>query len=121
MDNSKNIMAKIEGMLGLARRAGRITYGTDAVLKDILSGKSKAVFLSSDASERTQGKFKKTCDENGVPFVILPLTKETIGKAIGRNDTAVVTVSDKSFSDKLIELTGENVENPPQGGNGSGI
>lgn len=107
----KNIICrKISGMLGLARRAGKITFGFDAVLKDIAAGKAEAVFLSADASERTAGKIKKTCADFEIPAVMLPIEKKELGWAIGKDGTAVIAVLDKSFSSKLKELAGADME-----------
>lgn len=101
---------KISGMLGLARRAGKITFGYDAVFKDITAGKAKTVFLSSDAAERTAEKIKKACADFEIPAVVLPLEKKALGWAIGKDETAVLAVLDKSFSSKLKELAGADME-----------
>ena len=40
-------------MLGLARRAGKLTTGEDGVLKKVRLQKVQIVFVASDGSERT--------------------------------------------------------------------
>lgn len=110
MDDKEKNIQKISGMLGLARRAGKMTFGYDAVFKDVAAGKAKVVFLSTDASPRTAGKVKKACEDFEAPIATLPLTKQMIGWAIGKDETAVIAVLDKSFSKKIIELAGADME-----------
>ena len=52
-------MEKIFGMLGLARRAGKLIYGSDAAVNAVRSGKAKAVILAADASDRTKKLINK--------------------------------------------------------------
>ncbi|KMO58564.1 50S ribosomal protein L7, partial [Lacticaseibacillus rhamnosus] len=44
-------------LLGLARRASRLTTGDQLVLSAIRSGEAKLVFVASDASANTRKKF----------------------------------------------------------------
>ena len=103
-DGDEIAAGRITGMLGLTRRAGRLNYGFDAVLEDIAKGKSKAVMLSSDASERTSKKITEACSRFNIKLAVLPVSKSRLGKAIGRIDTAVVSISDKKFAEKIMEL-----------------
>lgn len=104
-DSDEKIAGRITGMLGLARRAGRLNFGFDAVLDDIAKGKSKTVLLSCDASERTSKKITEACGRFNIKLAVLPVSKMQVGKAIGRIDTAVVSISDKKFAEKIIEIT----------------
>jgi ribosomal protein L7Ae-like RNA K-turn-binding protein len=101
------LAAKLMGMIGLARRAGKLSFGFDAVLEDIEAHKTKAVLLSSDASPRTAGKIKEECGRSRVRFADLPVSKALLGRAIGRDDVAVVAIKDKSFAGKILELASE--------------
>lgn len=96
--------SKIIGMLGFARRAGKVTFGFDACVKDMRDNKAKAVFLSNDASDRTSTKIKEECERLNVSSAVFPFDKEMLGRAIGRDGVAVAAVTDKSFADRLLEL-----------------
>jgi ribosomal protein L7Ae-like RNA K-turn-binding protein len=98
--------ARLFGMIGLARRAGRITFGFDAVLEDIAAGRAKAVLVTHDASDRTARKMKEACARRHLTIVTMPLSKAECGNAAGRVDTAVIAVSDASFADKMVGLVG---------------
>lgn len=95
---------KLIGMIGLARRAGKLTFGSDAVVCDIEKNKAMAVLLSNDASLRTLGRIKDCCGQNGVKYALLPFSKTQLGRAIGRDDVAVVSIADKSFADRILCL-----------------
>ena len=50
-------------MLGIAKRAGVLTLGTDGVLSSIAAGSAKFVLLDALASENTKKKFASFNDE----------------------------------------------------------
>lgn len=116
MGEELNTASRIMGMLGLTRRAGKVIYGFDAVLKEIAVGKVKAVFLSSDASPRTSEKIQGACQDSRIKLAILPITKEQLGRCIGRDDTAVAAIGDKSFADRILELACANLQKTDAGG-----
>jgi Ribosomal protein HS6-type (S12/L30/L7a) len=109
MNAGEKAAGRIFGMIGLARRAGRLTFGFDAVLEDIAAGRAKAVLVSYDASERTVRKMKEACARRQTRLAVLPLSKSECGGAAGRPDTAVLAVSDGAFAGKLLELAGADI------------
>ncbi|HEX2938593.1 MAG TPA: ribosomal L7Ae/L30e/S12e/Gadd45 family protein [Ruminiclostridium sp.] len=101
----QNPADRILGLIGIARRAGKITFGFDAVVQDIFKGRAKGVFLSSDASERTSLKIKDACLEYKIRLTRLEAEKSQLGTAIGRGDTAVIAVLDKPLAERIAELS----------------
>ncbi|ADU28276.1 L7Ae/L30e/S12e/Gadd45 family ribosomal protein [Ethanoligenens harbinense] len=95
---------KLQGLLGFARRAGKLTFGTDAVLKDVAFGRALAVLLSTDASARTEKSVRRACEETKTPCLQTGLDKQRLGACIGRGDTAVAAITDASFAKRVIEL-----------------
>lgn len=95
---------KLKGMLGFAKRAGKLSFGYDAVVKDIKGGKVKAVIISCDAAKRTASNIKEVCENAGVSSAVLPFDKEVLGRSIGRDGVAVAAVTDKSFAKRILEL-----------------
>ena len=95
---------KLLGLLGLARRAGKVTYGFDAVLKDVAAGKAEMVILTSDAAPRTAKNIEETCGRFDTRVFVVPCDKMALGHAIGRGDTAVAAVTDKAFSARVSEI-----------------
>ncbi|MCI1986957.1 MAG: ribosomal L7Ae/L30e/S12e/Gadd45 family protein [Lactobacillus sp.] len=91
-----------ENLLGLARRAGKLTMGEGFVLAAIRDGKAKLVLVASDASPRTLKLFHDKSSFYEIPYVNA-LTKLAIAGAIGTPRTALAVV-DQGFATKLIKL-----------------
>lgn len=103
-------MNKFYSMLGLCRKAGKLLAGSFSVEKSIVSLKAYLVIISEDASHNTKEKFINLCKSKNVPYLILGY-KEDIGKSIGKNDTAVVSITDVNLSDKLVTVAEEVLTN----------
>lgn len=94
---------KICGLLGLARRAGKLSFGTEACRQEIESNKIKLVIIATDAAERTKMNFKSICNEKEIPiFEVLNI--EEMSKAIGQFNKAVIGIKDKNFSNEIIKI-----------------
>ena len=95
--------SKVNGFLGLARRAGKLCFGTEACIKEIESNKIKLVIIAEDAAERTKKKFKNLCSQKNIP-ICESLRIEEISKAIGQQNKAVVGIKDTNFSKEIIKI-----------------
>ncbi|GER65664.1 putative ribosomal protein YlxQ [Weizmannia acidilactici] len=93
--------------LGLANRAGKAVSGEELVLKEVRSGRAKLVLLSKDASSNTSKKVLDKCRFYNVPVHFVE-TRETLGKAIGKEARVTVAVCDRGFAEKLAELLDES-------------
>lgn len=89
-------------LLGLARRAGKLTMGEGFVLSAIRDGSAKLVIVASDASDNTKKLFTDKSSFYEVP-INASFTKLDISDAIGAPRTAVA-VQDQGFAKKLIKL-----------------
>ncbi|WP_407891045.1 YlxQ-related RNA-binding protein [Lacticaseibacillus sp. N501-2] len=89
-------------LLGLARRAGKLTMGEGFVINAIRDGSAKLVIVASDASANTIKLFTDKSSFYEVPIVSV-FTKLDISDAIGAPRTAVA-VQDQGFAKKLIKL-----------------
>ena len=94
---------KICGLLGLARKAGKLIFGTEACKQEIESNKVKLVIIATDASERTKMNFKNICREKELPIFEI-LNMEEMGKAIGQSNKAVIGIKDINFSKEIIKI-----------------
>lgn len=82
------------GMLGLARRAGKLAFGDELVRQLCADHKARCVLVASDAGESTAKKAAMYAERANVPCITLPHGKETLGAAIGKNGCAVCALSD---------------------------
>lgn len=73
----------VAGLLGIARRAGRLSTGFDAVCAQIGEGKAELVLLACDLSEKTGKELRYAARDRKLSAIRLPLDKETISRALG--------------------------------------
>ncbi|NLL63440.1 MAG: 50S ribosomal protein L7ae [Ruminococcaceae bacterium] len=96
---------KFLSLLGLAKKAGKVSSGHDASFGSIQKGKAKICFLTTDASQRLKDEFIKTTryDNRQIKCTEIPYTQKEINFATGIR-AAVLTINDEGFAKKLIEL-----------------
>jgi ribosomal protein L7Ae-like RNA K-turn-binding protein len=95
-------------LLGIARRAGKLTFGLDASVKTILEGESQLILVASDASPRTILSIQRVCEENKVDLIKLEYTMEQLGASIGRGSVAAAAILGSSFTEKIKEICNTN-------------
>lgn len=97
------IQNKIYGLLGIAMKAGKVTFGTDSCLENIEKKKIKLVLVAEDASERNKRHFEEKCKKNEIPYFVFGDT-EHISKAIGKNNKTVIGIHDKNFAGAIQKV-----------------
>ena len=91
---------RILSLLGLCRRAGKLSLGNDAVLASVRDGAARLVLCTADISENTYKKIAYAAGDSSVPCLTLNRTKDSLGNAIGKY-CAVVSVNDAGFAKTL--------------------
>lgn len=94
---------RICGLLGLATRAGKITFGTEACMQALEKNKIKLMIIAIDAAERTKMNLKNICTKHNVT-VVECLNIEELSNAIGKNNKAVVGIRDINFSNEIMKI-----------------
>ena len=95
----------IKRILGLARRAGHLVFGT-ALVRDAIRGKKKPflVLLASDASENSYKRICDSCAFYNTPLAHLDITGEELGKIIGKDsDVVCVALTDEGMAKTVNE------------------
>ena len=101
---------RLSGLLGMARRAGRLVAGFDAVKELIISKKAKCVLLACDLSPKTEKELHFAA-QDAVPFLTIGLSKEEIGHAIGfEKSVGVIATEDKGFAKAFLNAAPSNEE-----------
>ena len=94
---------KLSGMLGLAAKAGKISFGQDATKEAILKRKIKLLIIAEDASERTKTNFLELAKLKDIPIYVI-MNIEELSTAIGKKNKAVVGLMDFNFSKAIIKI-----------------
>ena len=93
---------KIYGLVGLARRAGKISFGTESSIETIEKKKAKLVIVAEDSSDRTKKNFKELSDKLNVEFRIAG-TIEDLSRSIGQVNKAVIVIKDENFAKEILK------------------
>lgn len=96
------IKNNLYGLIGLARRAGKLNFGTESAEESIKKQKAKLVIVAEDSSNRTKKNFEELCKIQNVPIRIVG-TIEDLSQSIGQANKAVVTIKDENFAKELIK------------------
>lgn len=96
---------KALSMLGLARRAGRLSMGHDTALSAVMDRKASLLIFASDTSERLRLEFKTAMDKRkiDIPVFYTDMTMDEIHFSCGYK-AGVIAVNDENFSKKIISL-----------------
>ena len=89
-------------MLGLAMRAGQLSFGEDGVRKAIASGTAALVLLDAGASDNTKKRMRDSCAYYGVP--LMETAAGRLGEAVGRPGRMSAAVARGPLCDKLAAL-----------------
>ena len=101
---------KVNGLLGICSKAGKIVVGTDAVIEGINKNLITAVIVAEDTSENTTQKIEKICKEKNVKMFIYGNIFEN-SRAIGKVNKAVIGIKDKNLGLSLEkQICGGEVE-----------
>ena len=95
-------------MLGMARRAGKLSMGHDMALGAVKGGKAKLVVFASDISPRLIKEFEHACAavKQQPPCIQIDETINDIHCMLGYK-AGVLTVDDINFSTRIYELIRE--------------
>ena len=85
---------KFLGMLGLAKRAGKVQTGEDICSKAVKSGVSKLIIVACDASDNTKKSITDSCKFYKTKFVEAG-SKAELGKFTGSDDNFAKAILDR--------------------------
>lgn len=91
-------MADALGLLGLARRGGRLELGATAVEQGIRQGRAALLLLAADAGPNLVRRAERWAGETGVELSIMPCGKAEFGRAMGRTACALAILTDEGFA-----------------------
>ena len=92
-------------LLGMCRRAGKLSCGHDSAVDAMAKGRAKLCLLSRDSSERLRKEMMRESVFGGreIPVRITDYDMYEIGHATGLK-SAVLTVDDDGFAERLTGL-----------------
>lgn len=105
MPENNTAKQKALSMLGLARRAGKLSMGHDMAEQALLKKKAKLLLFCSDVSPRLIKEFETTIEKHSINIAVIKtdFTLNEIHFGIGYK-AGVFTVDDENFSKRIVEL-----------------
>lgn len=98
---------RLAGLLGMARRAGRLIAGFDAVKVALTDGRAQLVLLAADLSPKTEKELRFAAGAAAPPFLSGGSSKEEIGHAIGSGKpVGVIATDDRGFATAMKQAVG---------------
>lgn len=93
-------------MIGIARKANRLSLGFESANTSIKYGKSFLVITAADLSENTKGKLQAAADLAKIKLVVSGYNIFDLSNAVGQK-TGIIAVNDLQFAKRLTELLNE--------------
>ncbi len=95
-------MNPLTNFLGLCNRAGALKTGEAVCEKLAKSGGAYLILLDAGASDRSRKAMQDACAFSGLRLI--ELEPGALGQAVGKPGRMAAAVTDKGFSEKLIQL-----------------
>lgn len=94
-------MNKILSLMGLCRRAGKLSAGHDMVMQSVRNEKAQAVILTSDASPRHRRELEAADFKK--PVIALDCDMNAAGAATGKR-SCIFSVEDSGFARQIQKI-----------------
>lgn len=102
---------KLAGLLGIARRAGHILIGFDAVRAALLAGKTQLILLASDCSPKTEKELRFAGRDRNCPIITVTADKAALAGALGlQKPVAAVATDDSGFAAAMLPHDGTHTK-----------
>ena len=89
---------KAIGLLGLARKAGKLQTGEETVGTMLLEKHARLTVLASDAGEAVSRKIRSLAEGSRQRVLKIPYDKLSLGAALGRPSVSVAAFADVSMA-----------------------
>lgn len=93
---------KVFSLLGIAMRGRNLVSGEYQTLEAVKKGSAMLVVVAEDASDNTKKLFSDKCSFYKVPLIRYG-TKESLGRAIGKDFRSSVCVCDAGLADAVMK------------------
>lgn len=90
----------------MAQKSGNLASGDFMVERMIKRGSVPLLFVASDVAENNLKKYNQLSETYHIPTCKL-MTKEELGRAIGKERRVVIAVKDAGFAKALLKIIDE--------------
>ena len=97
-------MNRILGLVGLAKKGGRLEVGEEPVAAAARAKDARLLLLAADAADNSARRLRHFAEAGGCLYARLPCTKAELGRAVGRTSCAMAAVTDIGFASAIGAL-----------------
>ncbi|MBO4831596.1 MAG: ribosomal L7Ae/L30e/S12e/Gadd45 family protein [Oscillospiraceae bacterium] len=98
-------MDNAAGILGLAKKAGKLEIGEESVSTAVRQNRARLIMSANDASASSREHAENLAASGGTVMIVLPYGKEELGALLGRGSPGIIALTDLgmalSLTDKL--------------------
>lgn len=96
---------KLQGLLGLCRKANKMSLGHDAVITSIKKRKAQLVITCCDSSERLKREMQDECsyDNRNIKYMDATFSMKELSFCINAR-AGVISIDDNGFSKKIDSI-----------------
>ena len=95
--------AKILGLIGICKKAGKIVAGAALCEKEIRAKRSELIIIASDISPTGEKAITDICTHYSVRYIMCS-DMNSLGKAVGAaGDRSVISVNDRGFGNAILK------------------
>lgn len=103
---------KAIGLLGLARKAGKLETGEETVGSLLLQKRARLTLLASDAGSAVARKMHGLAEGTRQRILALPYDKLTLGAALGKQSVSVAAFADVSMALAFVKALPPGLASP---------
>ena len=90
-------------MIGLAHKAGRVEIGEEPVGSAARAKKARIILVAGDAAASSVRRAMSFANTGSCLCLVIPATKEQLGRALGRTSCAMAAVTDIGFAEAIVK------------------
>ena len=96
-------MDNAAGLLGLAKKAGKIEIGEESVSTAVRQGRARLIMSAGDASASSAEHAKNLAAPTGIVSIVLPYEKSDLGALLGRGSPGILALTDLGLALSFVE------------------
>ncbi len=92
---------RTNSLLLAARRSGQMALGADAVDESVDRRRAALIWIAEDASRVHENRYR----ERRSPEIVVLGTKESLGRLLGREEVALVSITHRGIADEIMRAS----------------
>ncbi|MBR0351936.1 MAG: ribosomal L7Ae/L30e/S12e/Gadd45 family protein [Oscillospiraceae bacterium] len=97
-------MDKSLSLIGLMRKANKVSVTEQKCREDIRSGRSSLILIASDCSDNAGNRIRSLAESHNIPYADAGYTKDELASAAGTGLCSVISINDSGFAGAWLAI-----------------